>query len=100
MNAVVVPIYRPFEEFDFGAANNRFEVADIVTMDSSDDDARADVLCDSICPPGLHRVMERIKAQNKDALMLLQCDCEHTCIVELLKLFEDAQCPDYMLQKV
>ena len=37
MNAVVVPIYPPFEEFDFGAANNLFEVADIVTMDSSDD---------------------------------------------------------------
>ena len=40
--------------------------------------------------------------QNRDALMLLQCDREHTsCIVELLKLLEDAQCPDYyMLQKV
>ncbi len=44
--------------------------------------------------------MERIKAQNRDALMLLQCDCEHTCIVELLKLLEDAQCPHYMLQNV
>jgi hypothetical protein len=33
--------------------------------------------------------------------MLLQsCDCEHTCIVELLKLLEGAQCPDYMLQNV
>jgi hypothetical protein len=44
--------------------------------------------------------MERIKAQNRDALVLLQCDCEHTCIVEMLKLLKDAQCPDYMLQKV
>jgi hypothetical protein len=44
--------------------------------------------------------MERIKARNRDALMLLQRDREHTCIVELLKLLDDAQCPDYMLQKV
>jgi hypothetical protein len=44
--------------------------------------------------------MERIKAQNRDALMLLQCDREHTCTVELLKLLEYTQCPDYMLQKV
>jgi hypothetical protein len=36
---------------------------------------------------------------NRDALTLLHCDREHTCIVELLKLLEDAQCPDYMLQK-
>ena len=43
MCAVVVLIYRrPFE--------NHFEIADIVTMDSSDDDARADVFCDSISP--------------------------------------------------
>ena len=51
-------------------------------------------------PPGLRGVMERIKVQNRDELMLLQCDREHTCIVELLKLLEDVQCPDYMLQKI
>ena len=50
MNAIVVPIYHPLEEFDFGASNNLFEVADIVTMESSDDEARADVFCDSVCP--------------------------------------------------
>jgi hypothetical protein len=44
--------------------------------------------------------MERIKARNRDALMLLPGDREHTCTVELLKLLEDAQCPDNMLQKV
>ena len=61
MNAIVVPIYRPFEEFDFGATNNVFEVADVVTMDSSDDEPRADMFCDSVCPPpGLHGVMECI----------------------------------------
>jgi hypothetical protein len=102
MNAIVVPIDRPFEDFDFGATNNIFEVADVVTMDrSSDNEAMADVFCDSVFPPGLHGVVELInKAHNRDALMVLQCDCEHTCIVELLELLEDAQCPDYMLQQV
>jgi hypothetical protein len=53
MNAIVVPIYRPFEAFDFGATNYVFEVdecADVVTMDSSDDEMRADVFCDSVSP--------------------------------------------------
>jgi hypothetical protein len=45
MNAVAVPIYCPFEEFDFGAANNHFQIADIVTMDSSDDVASAPLAC-------------------------------------------------------
>ncbi len=39
MNAIIVPIYRPFEAFDFGAKNNVFEVmsalVSVVTMDSS-----------------------------------------------------------------
>ena len=53
MNAIVVPIYCPFEVFDFGATNNVFEVdecAGVVTMDSSDDETRADVFCDSVSP--------------------------------------------------
>ncbi len=54
MNAiVVVPIYCPFEVFDFGATNNVFEVdecAGVVTMDSSDNETRADVFCDSNSP--------------------------------------------------
>jgi hypothetical protein len=51
MNAVDVPIYRPFEEFDFGTATNKhFEIADIVTMDSGDDEGRTDVFSDSVCP--------------------------------------------------
>jgi hypothetical protein len=43
--------------------------------------------------------MERIKARNRDALMLLPCDREHTCMVELLKLLENAQCPDYIMRQ-
>jgi hypothetical protein len=60
MNAIVVPIYCPFDAFDIGATNYVFEVdecAGVVTIDNSDDETRADVFCDS-----LHGVMERIKA--------------------------------------
>jgi hypothetical protein len=44
--------------------------------------------------------MERIQAKDRHALMVLQHDVEHRCTIELLKILEDAQCPDYMLQKV
>ena len=44
--------------------------------------------------------MERIRANERHAVMVLQHDVEHRCIVELLKILEDAQCPDYMLHKV
>jgi hypothetical protein len=53
MNAIVVPIYCPFDAFDFGATNYVFEVdkcAGVVTIDSSDDETRADVFCDSVSP--------------------------------------------------
>jgi hypothetical protein len=83
--------------FEFGATNNVFEVdecAGVVAMGSSDDDSRADVFCDSVSRPGMHEAMDRIKAQNRDELLLLQCHHEHTCAVELLKLLEKAHCPD------
>ena len=54
MNAIVVPIYRPFEAFDLGATNyvsEGDECAGVVTMDSSDDEMRADMLFDSVSPP-------------------------------------------------
>jgi hypothetical protein len=44
--------------------------------------------------------MERIRANERHAMMVLRHDVEHRCIVELLKILEDAQCPDYMLHKV
>jgi hypothetical protein len=44
--------------------------------------------------------MERIEAMERHAIMVLHHYVEHRNIVNLLKLLEDAQCPDYMLQKV
>ena len=41
-----------------------------------------------------------MKANDRQSILNLQHDVEHRNIVELLKILEDAQCPDYMLQKV
>ena len=54
----------------------------------------------SASPAVVNAYMERIQAKDRHALMVLQRDVEHRCTVELLKILEDAQCPDYMLQKV
>jgi hypothetical protein len=48
----------------------------------------------------VNALMERIRANERHAMMVLRHDVEHRCIVELLKILEDAQSPDYMLHKV
>jgi len=55
---------------------------------------------ETVYSSGIHARMERIKCQERHAIMILQHDLEHRVIVDLLKVLEDAQCPDYMLQKV
>jgi hypothetical protein len=44
--------------------------------------------------------MERIKARDRTTLAAMQQDVEHRCIVDILKILEDAQCPAYMLQSI
>jgi hypothetical protein len=44
--------------------------------------------------------MEHMKASDHQSILNLQHDVEHRNIVELLKILEDDQCPNYMLQKV
>jgi hypothetical protein len=44
--------------------------------------------------------MVHIEATERHAIMVSHHDVEHQNIVNLLKFLEDAQCPDYMLQKV
>ena len=41
-----------------------------------------------------------MKASDRQSILNLQHDVEHRNIVELLKILEDAQCPDYMLQSI
>ena len=104
------PLHTPYEEFDYGTNG-----------DDGDDNngehdnemfyAQLDQFPITMAPlfPGIDNSaspavfnawMERIKAKERHAVMVLQHDVEHRCTVELLKILEDAQCPDYMLQKV
>ena len=95
------PSYEPYEVFEDFAAHfdadddgidNRVALTDNTCWVSMQDVA--------ISCPVFHARMERIQASQRHAIMVLHHDVEHRNIVNLLKLFEDAQCPDYMLQKV
>ena len=44
--------------------------------------------------------MERMKARDHQTMKIFQHDVEHRSIVNLLKILEDSQCPDYMLQSI
>ena len=55
---------------------------------------------ENVSPSVLHGIMERMKATDRQSILNLQHDAKHRNIVELLKILDDAQCPDYMLQKV
>jgi hypothetical protein len=46
--------------------------------------------------PAFHARMESIQASDCLAIIVLHHDVDHQNVVNLLKLCEDAQCPDYM----
>ena len=73
---------------DNEAADNVYAVAARVVAD------------ESYSSPAITATMERIKARDRASLFAMQQDVEHRCIVDILKILEDAQCPDYMLQSV
>jgi hypothetical protein len=54
----------------------------------------------AISCPVFHAMMECIQANQRHAITVLRHDVEHRNIVNLLKILEDAQCPDYMLQSI
>jgi hypothetical protein len=91
--------YEPYEVFDYSA---NFDEDDgmyeqEVEMNHNSTRGIGDV---AISCPVFHATMERLQAGDCRAIMVLYHDLEHRNIVNLLKLLEDAQCPDYMLQKV
>jgi len=55
---------------------------------------------ESFSSPAITSILERIKPRDRTALAAMQQDDEHRCIVEILRILEDAQCPDYMLQSI
>ncbi|KAI2501411.1 hypothetical protein MHU86_13078 [Fragilaria crotonensis] len=109
------PTHMPFEEFDYGTTGY-----DDGNDDDDDNENDKNEMCfnaqqldqlpitttlfpgidNTASPAVVHALMERIRANERHAVMVLQHDVEHRCIVELLKILEDAQCPDYMLHKV
>jgi hypothetical protein len=97
--SAVPPSYKPYEVFDYSA---NFDEDDgiyeqEVEMNHNSTRGISDV---AISCPVFHAMMERLQAGDRHAIMVLHHDVEHRNIVNLLKLLEDAQCPDYMLQKV
>jgi hypothetical protein len=98
------PSYKPYAVFDYSAnvddpADNDFMDNERVEWD--DNSCTVGLLDDvAISCPVFHAMMERIRATERHAIMDLHHDVEHQNIVNLLKLLEDAQCPDYTLQKV
>ncbi len=98
------PLYAPaYKEFQYDTAND-FDADD--TLELNDMYSQLDGFASSICglenvsPSVYHGIMERIKASDRHSIPNLQHDVQHRNFVELLKILEDAQCPNYMLQKV
>ena len=110
------PLFSPYDEFDYDAfyagndnnddnvVANEDEVVLVVNEDESAEKlyaaAAAAVTDGSFSSPAMTLIMERIKARDRASITAMQHDVEHRCIVTLLKILEDAQCPDYMLQSI
>jgi hypothetical protein len=95
------PLYKPYKGFGHSSS---FDANDDIDqrVELNDEPTAAGVLDDvavSSCPV-LNALMECIQGSERHSILILQHDVEHWHIVNLLKLLEDAQCPDYMLQKV
>ncbi|KAI2502014.1 hypothetical protein MHU86_12417 [Fragilaria crotonensis] len=98
------PSYEPYEVFDYSATTCNFDADDGIHEQEVEMNqnlsTRTGIGDIAISCPVFHAMMERLQAGDRHAIMVLHHDVEHRNIVNLLKLLEDAQCPDYMLQKV
>ena len=111
------PLFSPYDAFDyddFFAGNGDYNEDNDYDNNSDDDnellvveDASADELVlatagidESFSSPAITAIMERVKARDRASLKSFRLDVEHRCVASLLKLLEDRQCPDYMLQSV
>ncbi|KAI2491812.1 hypothetical protein MHU86_22751 [Fragilaria crotonensis] len=98
------PSYEPYEVFDYSATTCNFDADDGIHEQEVEMNqnlsTRTGIGDIAISCPVFHAMMERLQAGDRHAIMVLHHDIEHRNIVNLLKLLEDAQCPDYMLQKV
>jgi hypothetical protein len=89
------------EEFDHGLSNidedmpNTDSYHELQVPRDSDN-----ALIQNVSPSAFEAFMERMKARDHQTMKILQHDVEHRSIVNLLKILEDSQCPDYMLQSI
>ncbi len=60
--------------------------------------ASAPLIDELFSSPTITAIMEQIQARDFTALAAMQQDVEHQWIVDILKILEDAQCPNYMLK--
>ena len=100
------PCYSPYKEFDYddfaGNVDDNAGVDELLADKEFDDDVSTFVsaIDETVSSPVINAIMERIKARDRHAITVLQLDIEHQNIVYLLKILEDGQCPNYMLQLI
>ena len=99
------PLYGSYDEFDYSA----FDADDDDIFAEKDDDELQVVMDEAtaaagvgglISSPAITAIMERMKGKDHASLIAFRRNVEHRSIVSLLKVLEDAQCPDYMLQSI
>ena len=84
--------HEPYKVFDYSA---NFDADDGIDESVELYDNSTEGIDDvAISCPVFHAMMERIQANQRHAIMVLRHDVEHRNIVNLLKILEDAQCPD------
>jgi hypothetical protein len=93
------PSYEPYKVFDYSA---NFDADDdgLDEWVEFTDNTMVSMGDAALSCPAIHARIERIQGSDCLAIMVLHHDVEHRNVVNLLKLCEDAQCPDCVLQKV
>ena len=94
------PSFEPYKVFDYSENFDHAEddgIDDKAELNNNTLVATYDV---AISCPVFHDMMERILSGERHTIMVLRHDVKHQNIINLLRLLEDAQCPDYMLQQI
>jgi hypothetical protein len=100
------PCYSPYKEFEYddyaGNVDDDAGVDELLADEESENNVSALVsaIDETVSSPVINAIMERLKARDRHAITVLQRDIEHRNIVNLMKILEDGQCPDYMLQLI
>ena len=113
MNGTNVPSYEPYEDFQCHAAdavddlmNELNNVDDVVpntdpynelNVPRADSDSTG---IQNVSLSAFDGFMEQLKSRDHYTIKILRHEVEHCSINNLLKIWEDSQCPDYLLQSI